>query len=127
MKLYGSLTNRLEENRNYTGKDIEVGTLATEYLYSDRHAYEVVKVINQNHIFVRRLKAIRTDKNYMSECQDYRFESNPSARPVELKKMKHGWKEIRHWTDKDGKEHSQAWEKWNISFGVADEYYDYSF
>ena len=127
MKFYGSLTNRLEENKNYAGKDIEVGMYATKYLWSDRAAYEVVEVVNQKNIFVRRLKAIRTDDNGMSECQDYRFESDTSRRPVELKKGKKGWYDVWRYTDRDGKERCQKHEDWNISFGVADEYYDYSF
>ena len=40
MKLCGSLNNRLEENRMFCDT-IEVGTGMTEYLYSDRHAYEL--------------------------------------------------------------------------------------
>ena len=42
MKLYGSLNNRLEENHMFCDV-IEVGTDMTEYLYTDRHAYEVLK------------------------------------------------------------------------------------
>lgn len=125
MKLYGSITNRLEENKMYCD-EIKVGTPATQYLWSDTHAYEVVEVINQKHIFVRRLNAKRVDKNYMSECQEYEYSSS-NARPIELKKMKHGWKEVRHYTDSEGKDHTYTTEKWNISFGIAQEYYDYSF
>ena len=128
MKLYGSLTNRLEENKNHTNKDIEVGTLATVYLWSDRNAYEVIKVFNQNHLIIRRLSAKRTDKNFQSECQEYMFSSNPNNRTMEIKKRKNGkgWNEIRRY-ELDGKQHSKAVEQVNISFGVADEYYDYSF
>ena len=52
MKLYGSLNNRLEENHMFCDV-IEVGTDMTEYLYTDRHAYEVVEVTDQKHIKVR--------------------------------------------------------------------------
>lgn len=52
MKLYGSLNNRLEENRMFCDV-IEVGTGMTEYSYTDRHAYEVVEVTDQKHIKVR--------------------------------------------------------------------------
>lgn len=52
MKLYGNLTNRLEENRNYAG-EIQVGTDITMYYWSDRHCYYVTKVIDQKHIFVK--------------------------------------------------------------------------
>ncbi len=50
---YGSLTNRLEEGRNYTGREIAVGDDITEYLWSDRHCYYVVAVENQKRIKVR--------------------------------------------------------------------------
>ena len=36
---YGNLTNRLEEGRNFTGREIAVGDDITEYLWSDRHCY----------------------------------------------------------------------------------------
>lgn len=50
---YGNLTNRLEEGRNYTGREIAVGDDITEYLWSDRHCYYVVAVENQKRIKVR--------------------------------------------------------------------------
>ena len=52
MKLCGSISNRLEENRMFCDV-IEVGTGMTEYSYTDRHAYEVVEVVDQKHIKVR--------------------------------------------------------------------------
>ena len=60
MKLYGSLQNRLTEGRDFTNGDIKVGTGVTEVLYSDRHAYEVTAVKDQNHFTIRRMKAIPT-------------------------------------------------------------------
>lgn len=50
---YGNLTNRLEEGRNFTGREIAVGDDITEYLWSDRHCYYVVAVENQKRIKVR--------------------------------------------------------------------------
>ena len=122
---YGNVSNRLNENHyfNNTKNNIEIGTLATIYSYSDRHAYEVVKVINQKHIFIRRLKAIRTDKNGMSDSQSYRFEQNLKQPIIELKFTYNHWRIIL--TNKlTNKKYTK---KTNISFGVADEYYDYSF
>lgn len=72
---YGSLNNRIEEGRTY-GK-IEVGTGVTEMGYSDRHAYEVVEVIDDKHLLIRRCKATRTDTNGMSDSQDYKYELEP--------------------------------------------------
>lgn len=65
MKLYGSLQNRLVEGRDFTYGNIKVGTGVTEVLYSDRHAYEVIAVKDQNHFTIRRMKAI-PDGEYMS-------------------------------------------------------------
>lgn len=75
MKLFGSLDNRLAEGRTY-GK-IEVGTGVTEMCYSDRHAYEVVEVIDEKHILIRRCKATRIDNNGMSDSQSYKYEVEP--------------------------------------------------
>ena len=50
---------------------------ATEMCYSDRHAYEVVKVIDEKHVLVRKCKATRIDKNGMSDCQEYEYELEP--------------------------------------------------
>lgn len=50
---YGNLTNRLEEGKNYTGREICVGDDITMYLWSDRHCYYVTEVIDQKHIKVR--------------------------------------------------------------------------
>lgn len=52
MKLYGNLTNRLEENKQY--KDLTVGTDITMYHWSDRTCYYVTKVIDAKHIFVKK-------------------------------------------------------------------------
>lgn len=168
MKLYGSLNNRLDENKKYC-KEIEVGTYATKYYYTDREAYEVVEVIDQNHIKIRRLNAIRIDNNGMSDCQDYRFESDLNNPIEELKVVRNKWNEVYTYaplevlkerakedfrpearTEKNimnmvrwyciGMTEKQ-WEKYlagqnvkvykkldcGISFGVADEYYDYCF
>ena len=50
---YGSLTNRLEENRNMTGREIQVGDDITMYHWSDRTCYYVTGVENQKRIQVR--------------------------------------------------------------------------
>lgn len=50
---YGNLSNRLEEGRNFTGREIKVGDDGTMYMYSDRHPFYVVGVENQKRIKVR--------------------------------------------------------------------------
>ena len=52
-KWYGSVNNRMEEGRNYTGREIRVGDDITMYLWSDRHCYYVTEVIDQKCIKVR--------------------------------------------------------------------------
>lgn len=114
---YGSLNNRIDERRRSAPPEVGMG--ATEYLWSDRHAYEVIAVKDDRHVTVRRYKCIRTDNNGISECQDYRFESDPNGRTAELFRTKKGF-----WVEREGRSYRNS-NKWGI--GVADEYYDYSF
>ena len=149
-RLYGSLTNRYSENRMFV-PEIEKGTYVTEYLWSDRHAYEVVKVVDQKHVFIRRLKAIRTDNWGMSDAQNYRYESDEKASTKELVKRGEYWYEVftfskeihdkivkevgwclwslteKQWARIDEGKVVKRYSKLNVSFGVADEYWDYSF
>lgn len=113
---YGSITNRLEEGHTYT-KEIKVGTGVTEMCYSDRHPYEVVEVIDDRHLMIRRMNAKRIDNNGMSECQDYEYSSNLDATPIKIFLSKTGWREQR------GKKLGST----KFSVGFAEEYYDFSF
>jgi hypothetical protein len=164
-KLYGSLNNRVDENKMFC-KEIKVGTGMTEYYWSDRHAYEVVKVINQKHVFVREY-----DHKGIGEpmSNDWELISNPNKPAIEMKFRYGRWYKvhrckhsdalkraaelvedgtcktfeaaynyviyisgIRFKTDeeieafKNGKEHVNYY-KANVSFGVAEYYYDYEF
>ena len=139
-KWYGSLDSRLEENKMYC-EEIKVGTGMTEYSYSDRKAYEVVKVVNQNNVFVREF-----DHKAAGEPMSNTWEliSNPNKPVKELKKRYGYW----HWVDTitkesakkciiwdkkfckamkdlETKETAKIYRKTNVSFGVADYYYDY--
>ena len=178
MRFYGSIDNRLLENRyffNETNESITEGMPCTIYYWSDRHAYEVVKVFDQTHVSVRKLRAIRTDGGGMSEFQQYRYERDLSAPVLELKLKNGKWRQVLHYdpeywareaevivkgcsaipaeqayaefkkaltrgkgpnflTEKqfeklfDRKEEViKLGEMFNISFGIADEYYDFSF
>ena len=51
-KWYGSIDNRIEEGKQFVN-EIKVGDGVTEYLWSDRKAYEVVDVKDQKHITIR--------------------------------------------------------------------------
>ena len=144
---YGNLTNRFEENRMFCEK-IEIGTGMTEYSYSDRHPYEVVEVIDQKHVKVRKL-----DHRHIGDgCMDNNWElfSNENNSIKTLTKRGNYW----YWTitvtkeilDNDNIETSlflchngisadrlrekgkiTKYNRANVSFGVADYYYDYEF
>lgn len=56
-----------------------VGMGATAILWSDRHAHTVVAVRSARRIATQEDTATRTDKNGMSESQDYSYAPNPKA------------------------------------------------
>lgn len=85
MKFYGSLDNRFAEGKTY-GK-IEIGTGVTEMCYSDRHAYEVVEIIDEKHLVIRRCKATRIDNNGMSDSQSYKYELEPYEEKIITKEL----------------------------------------
>lgn len=151
MKWYGSINNRLEENKQFC-KEIEVGTGCTEYLWSDREAYEVIAVRDQKHVTIR-----RCDHKHIGEAgfdNNWELISNENNPTYDLvKRGKYWYSEIVATADmldcKDDEEklsvqlflaHNnidseelkergriRRYHKMNISFGVADYYYDYSF
>lgn len=148
-KLEGSIINRIHEGKTFVD-EIEVGTPVTEYFWGDRYVHEVTKVIDQKHVFIREMKAIRTDDNGMSDCQEYRYESDENNPEIELMKRGDVWYKVDTYTkelyEKIIKEYWCCWvltenqwkkiregkqvkkyTKMNISFGIADAYYDYTF
>ena len=91
---HGSLTNML------SGTDPEVvptvGMGCTELMWTDRHAYTIVWVSKTGKtIRVQRDIATRTDKNGMSECQDYEFSPDTNAELVTVRLTTKGWKSKR--------------------------------
>ena len=71
-KYYGNFTNRLEEGKNYLGREIQVGDDITSCLYSDRECYYITKVIDQQHIFVKKyLVCANRDKGTGIGHQDW--------------------------------------------------------
>lgn len=97
MKWFGSVNNRIEENHIY-GKELYVGMGATQYYWSDRHPWEVIKVINgqrgQEEVIVRELEW----KVVKGSCQDgsaefeyYSKENNPTRH---LRNKKGKWYEV---------------------------------
>ena len=73
---YGSVINRLEEDRQFT-PEIKVGTGMTEYHWSDRSAYEVVEVTDQKHVKVRELGHRHTGGAFSNDWELFPDESKP--------------------------------------------------
>lgn len=151
---YGSLNNRLEENRMFCDT-IEVGTGMTEYSYTDRHAYEVIEVTDQKHIVVREYD--HKHKGNFEMSNDWELISNPNNPVKAMTKRGKYW----YWTtivtdailgsleSEDAEERFRVqlfmahnnidvdelkakkvvrrYHRANVSFGVADYYYDYEF
>lgn len=114
MKFYGSVINRLAETRNARP---EVGMGVTEYMWSDRHAYEIIEVKDDRHITVRALKStIRPGTEYYE--QDYIYESDPEARVKNLFLTNKGL-----WRERIGRSLGDT----KFGIGVACEYRDPSF
>ncbi|MFI5260778.1 MAG: hypothetical protein ACHQU0_03220 [Candidatus Paceibacteria bacterium] len=111
-RLFGSLFNRLDENRKPPTPEIGMG--ATILMYSDRVAVTVVEILSPKRILIQEDYANRTDKNGMSESQEYEYRPNPNAAEREFSLRKDGrWKEAKGATV--------------LMLGERDHYYDYSF
>lgn len=147
MKVYGNLMNRLEEDRQFC-QQIEVGTGMTEYYWSDRDAYEVTRVIDQKHVYVREYDHKHIGEAYTNEWE---LVSNPDKPERLITKRGKYW----YWTNTITAEEFNAIEdqyerfqvcmvgfdpekiaakgkqtvysRANVSFGVASYYYDYEF
>ena len=152
---YGSINNRLEENKMFC-KEIEVGTGMTEYSWSDRHAYEVVEVKDQKHVAVREYDHKLKGEGFSNNWELISNENKPIQW---LTKRGNYW----YWTvtiDKSVAERATdeslpaddrigammflvcnnltpdyfktldkatRYRRANVSFGVADYYFDYEF
>ena len=150
-KWYGSLNNRVDENKQFCD-EIKVGTGVTEYFWSDRKPYEVVSVENQKHVVIRPLKHTRKEGS-PSFSNSWVLSSDESADTIEVVKRGNYWYsfasctpemakqalddiDLRLWLCnhdfdiqeiiKTGKTKTRYFRK-NLSFGVAEYYYDYSF
>jgi len=155
-KWYGSINNRIEENKQFC-EEIKVGTGVTEYFWSDRHAYEVIAVKDQKHVTIREYDHKRPDdKKDYSYSNEWVLVSNEKNPAIDLVKRGKYWysytvctveraKEILYKTNnleeriwastngfdlieiaKSGKDKTK-YHRRNVSFGVADYYYDYEF
>lgn len=113
-KLYGSVTNRFEERQNFPMPVVGMG--ATELMWSDRHAYTIVRVFSPTKIWVQQDKAIVVKGSIHDGSAVYVFEEDPS-RPEKLVTFR-----------KDGKWHEGGTIKGTpFAIGYRDEYYDPTF
>ena len=150
MKWYGSLNNRVEENRMFCD-EIKVGTGVTEYMWSDTHAYEVVEVKDQKHVYIREYdhkrkegapdysnqwELISNEDNpikYLTKRGKYWYITNTLTRE-ELEQVEDdlhiviGLQVNGYDLDKVKEKGKQTlYRRVNVSFGVAQYYYDYEF
>lgn len=152
MKLYGSLNNRLEENHTFCD-EITVGTGMTEYFWSDRHAYEVIAVKDQKHVTVRELDHIHVGDGCMDNSWKLVSNENNRVRNM-VKRGKYWYDEViitKDLLDIDRDTNDsfrfsmflaqnnidpevlrqkgtiKRYHKANVSFGIANYYYDYEF
>lgn len=154
MEMYGNLMNRLAENKMF-GEEIVVGMGMTEYHYSDREAYEVIEVKDQKHVVVRRYDHKAVGEAMSNQWELVSNEDNPCIEMA--KRGKYWYAVVRASVeDLEAMERSQderlkfdymmflgrnefdidvirkkgsqvRYHRMNVSFGVADYYYDYSF
>jgi len=110
----GSLVNHLMSGSK--GQEPTVGMGVTELMWSDRHAYTIIEVIDSKTLKVQQDTATRTDSNGMSDSQDYRFEPNPQGHTVIITLRKSG-----RWMRK-GEQKGSGW-----TIGSRSEYHDFSF
>ena len=151
-KWYGSINNRLEENKMFCD-EIKVGTGMTEYFWSDSHAYEVVEVTDQKHVKVREYDHKNIGGAYSN---NWELISNPDKPVSSLTKRGKYWywtvtvtadildgivKGTNEYVDvmlflchngisvEDLKEKGKItrYHRANVSFGKATYYYDYEF
>ena len=142
---YGSLSNRLEENRQFVD-EIKVGDGVTEYFYSDCHPYEVVEVESQKRIKIRELDHKLIGEAFSNDWELISNEENPVCTLVKRGKYWYTEKiatvddltddfETRYWLAMNGfdsevikaKGFQKKYSRRNISIGKAEYYYDYSF
>lgn len=151
-KWYGSVINRIEENVDRVA-EIKVGTPMTEYLWSDRHAYEVVEVTDQKHVKVREYDVKNISNFPMGN--EWEYISNPENPVLAMERRGKYWYFVSILTKDILKDYDDAEKGWriqmslaqhaiskedlerrgtvkrytraNVSFGVRDYYYDYEF
>ena len=119
---YGNLTNRLEEGKNYTGREIRVGDDITMYSYSDRDCYYVTAVESQKRIKVKRYYVCvdRSKPGGMGH-QDWMYFKD--------RREFHAYIHVEGWTDEDYAQYDreETWvfryNKWMLEHTYTEENY----
>lgn len=84
---FGSLQNRLAEAAKMPEPVVGMG--ATELMYSDREAYEVIEVMDERHITVRSMKStMKPGTDWLD--QEYDYASDPNGTIAHLFRKKNG-------------------------------------
>lgn len=104
-----SLFNALMSNPHQP--EPKVGDGATITRWTDRTAGTIIKITKCT-IVVREDKAERTDKNGMSEVQEYAYTADPEGRVYTFRKTKRGWRCV---------------EGHGLGIGYRKAYHDYTF
>ena len=122
----GSLTNFMYSIALKGEPESKIGMGATVLAGTDRYPATVTGVFNLSKmVSVREDVAVRTDKNGMSEIQEYEYHDNPVGRCFHFRKAKNGvWEEVQ-WNPM-----TQRWNKINgygLRLGERDKYHDFSF
>jgi hypothetical protein len=73
----------------------EVGMGATKIMWTDRHPFTVVEVVNERRLVLQADKYFRTDGGGMSDSQEYAYQSDPDGVKVEVTKRKDGSWRVR--------------------------------
>jgi hypothetical protein len=114
--MYGSLQNLMAgTSATYVPK---VGDGATEICWTDRHAATIVEVVSPRHVVVQRDISTRTDKNGMSDDQQYSYQPDPDAPRVHVTLRQNGRWVVQGQTQKGGTKYA---------LGARRSYHDYSF
>lgn len=113
--LYEEFKELTKEAHRQLHQGLELGDGVTISLWTDSHACTVVRR-TKNTLWAQRDKAIRTDNNGVSDCQEYIYEPDPN-----------GTVYVCHWSEKHaGFFYGGTQQGRMISVG-RHEYYDYSF
>lgn len=124
----GSLVNHLYAREVNGQPTPEVGMGATLLSYTDRHAATITNVETIRgvmYITVQEDKSVRTDKNGMSECQDYEYSRDPNGREQTFRVGKSGMWERVYKNPETGR-----WKKTDcggLRIGHRNTYHDFSF